>query len=376
MYVIETIRDNPLKVLFDGDRRRRSFLAAELGIAPARLGALIRSPLNLNALEAFALCRLYGVSPYRLINCYEAGLHPLQGGSGFDFDRFYPHRYSEKNFWRAIELVSNTLKLSEDKIAQQCELTLAQYQHYSGRWRSFPFVAGMKLARWLGEDLMALHSDDLDLEALRKRLLMAGEVMAYLPARYENGAGSKMRLFDNALEYLRLNFGEEFVRIILASMGFPQEALRFKDKNISILAFKDLHQKAISLSGDKLIPFELGRHNRMNQANKTLFGQLMNVKNHRQFYERVGNDIASKVDLNFFYEAIKLTQRGALIEARMRPARVTQLSENYLDRNVALYIYGHFLVGPGYFGLKECPPDLSSLEVEPEQGVFRFLCRY
>lgn len=336
----------------------------------------MRSPLNLNSLEAFALCRLYGLSPLELWQIYQQVTAQLNTHTHFDFGLFYPHKLSEKNFWRSLDLISTTLKLSELELSQHCGLTLTQFQHYSGRWRSFPFVAGMKLANWLGEDLVLLHSTDLDHEALKKRLIMAGEVMAYLPQRYELGAGSKMRLFENALDYLKIEYGAEFVTVVLSSMGFPREALRFKDKNISVLAFKDLHRKAIALSGDSMLPFELGRHNRFNQVNKVLFNQLMKVEGHREFYQSVGRDIASKVDLNFTYETTKLTQRMAILEARARPHRLKELKENFIDRNVALYIYGHFLVGPGYFGLKECLPDLASLEVEPEKGYFRFTCRY
>ncbi len=367
---------NPLKMLLEGDRRRRSFLADKLCVSPARLSALLRSPGHLNSLEAFSLCRLYGVSPLGLWQSYERPVAERSTLGSFNFDLFYPHELSEKNFWRSLDFICSVLKLTEDEVAARCKLSLAQFQHYSGRWRSYPFVAGMRFANWLGEDLVLLHSTDLDYEALKKRLLMAGEVMAYLPERYELGAGSKMRLFENALDYLKIQYGEEFVTVVLSSMGFPREALRFKDKNISVLAFKDLHRKAIALSGESLVPFELGRHNRFNHANKVLFNQLMTVTNHQQFYAEVGRDIAARVDLNFTYQAIKLTQRMAVIEARARPHRLKELGENFIDRNVALYIYGHFLVGPGYFGLKECPPDLKHLEVEPEKGYFRFVCRY
>lgn len=366
---------NPLKRLLGGDRRRRSFLASQIGVAPERLGALLRSPQNLNCLEAFSFCRLYAIAPSCLWRSYQ-GLGIIEKQGHFDFDRFYPHEFSEKNFWRTLDFIASILKLREEDLAHRCGLTPAQFKHYSGRWRTFPFVSGMKLADSLKEDLVLFHTSDLELEALKTRLLMAGEVMAYLPKRYEHGAGSKMRLFENALDYLKINYGENFVRVILSSMGFPSEALRFKDKNISVLAFKDLHRKAIALSGDPRVPFELGRHNRVNHANKVLFNQLMDVRTHRQFYECVGKDIASKVDLNFNYHSIKVSQRSALIEARARPTRLTQLEENFLDRNVASYIYGHFLVGPGYFGLKECPEHPNGLEVDEEAGFFRFLCRY
>lgn len=369
---------NPLKKLIVSDRRRRSFVADKLDMKPERLKALLKAPEHLSCLEAFKFCELYQLHPEVLFDLYMGEKTPtdFRRPGRFDYARFYSSEYQTHKLWHFIETLRAEFEWSEERIAKCCGLSLNQYHYFAGRWRSFPFLAAMKLARTLEEDVVQLHDVKFDIEAFIKRFGPHGEAQAHLPARFEVGAGSKMRLLDNALDYLRERFGEAFPQIILKSLEIPEGALRFKDKNISILTFKELHRKCIALGGDKLTPYYLGKNNQYNKANRMMFRQYLNFSNYREFYLSACKDVAPLVDRNFFYDVIESSHKHVRIRAVAQPERHKALGERFLNRNMALYIYGHFAVSPRYVDWPESQADFSSFVVDTLKSEFYFTCRF
>src|SRR5690606_20902416 len=122
--------------------------------------------------------------------------------------------------------------------------------------------------------------------------------------------------------YLTKHYGSDFADTVLRGMEMPESALKFKDKDISILTFKTLHRKAIALAQDKMLPFELGRHNRFNQSNIAMVRQLVPPCSHIEFYQLMCEEISAKMDQNFFYRVTEVSDNAVKINACTRAERL------------------------------------------------------
>jgi len=221
-----------------------------------------------------------------------------------------------------------------------------------GRNISPGFSDAIKISKKLNTSIFLLFSNDIDLEPIRKSRDSEFKENSFIPFKYTEDEGSKMRTFEHIVSSSKDEINPLIIDEILMRMQISQEALGFLSKDINIYTFHHFYTFLKLLDCTDMFFLNIGARSIEHKVNRIHFKQLLNPKSIREVYERC-NKLIWQVDKNFKYQITKITNSSCTIETS--PIKLTphqKINEGLLSREVMLFRLGHLIIIPKYFRFK------------------------
>lgn len=214
-------------------------------------------------------------------------------------------------YFKGIENLVGTEKLATSLRLSKRELN----QLYNGEL-DLCIVDGC-IRRTGGSFARLFNGDELDYVCGAAKVLGS---TSYAPNKYRKGAYSKRQITRNILDLLEANNGKPIVEELLLHFQLSKDFFSIDKLDMPISTL--LNKEILSYLVDKHVDvFTIGQQ--LMCKTQELGGRVLSGLTEKQMYEKVVEEVVSKVDQSHDYQIIKLTDRSV----RYRK----QFSEQMLD---------------------------------------------
>ena len=301
-----------------------------------------------------------------LIISWEKSIY-LEGPKvSFQYNKIYT-RPELIYFWKNIELLFTT----KDKLVSffnLCGLDSKSQMIKRGRNLSPTIEDAQVMALHLSTSIFLLFSNDLDIECVKNNLNTKFKKKVFIPEKFTNSSGSKMRTFTHLVSYSRDTLEKRLVKEILMRMQISEESVRNYSKNINIYTFESFYLILLKFGVTEKFFLNAGANSVNFKKNKNHFKQLLSPKSVKDVY-RECIKVTSTVDKNFDYKVLELSDDHCLLSTE--PIMLIEnnlVNKGLLSKNVLLFRIGHLIATPKYFDINKGNLDRTSFTYDSKTG--------